>query len=224
MKTVIPAKPEPLEIDVSRTGLVVIDMQNGFIKKGGMMDILGVLQEEPLKPVIEVNREVISHCRSKGIKVIYIRMTYKHDLSDTGGPESPNILKERAIRAMRENPQWKGKFLVEGTWDWEVIDDIKPCPGDVLVNKNRFSGFVITGLDAVLQTLNLKYLLFTGIFSNVCVESTIRDAFFHDYFNILISDGCCSSGPEFIQEATIYNVSRVFGWVTSSNELLNALP
>jgi ureidoacrylate peracid hydrolase len=223
MEVVIPAKPEDLKIDIDRTGLIVVDMQNGFAKKGGMMDILGALDEDIVKPVIEIDKKVIEACRSKGIKVIYLRMTYRADLSNTGGPESPNYWKERGARVMRENPEWKGKFLTEGTWDWAVIDELKPQPEDILVNKNRFSGFVNTELDSILRTLNLKYLIFAGIFSNVCVESTIRDAFFHDYFVVMVSDGCGNRGPAFIQEATIYNVSSVFGWVTTSDELIKAL-
>jgi ureidoacrylate peracid hydrolase len=219
----IPTRPEPIKIDINRTGLIVVDMQNGFSKKGGMMDILGSLDEQVVKPVIDINKKVIAACRSRGIKIIYLRMTYHHDLSNIGGPQSPNYLKERAAREMRSNPQLKGKFLTEGTWDWEVIDELKPGPEDILVNKNRFSGFVNTELDAILRTLNLKYLLFTGIFTNVCVESTMRDAFFHDYFVLMVSDGCGNRGPQFIQEATIFNISAVFGWVTTSDELIKAL-
>jgi nicotinamidase-related amidase len=75
----------------------------------------------------------------------------------------------------------------------------------------------------ILQTQNIKYLLFLGIASNVCVESTLRDAYFHEYFPILVSDGCGNLGPDYTQEATIWNVSEVFGWVTTSIQLLKVL-
>src|SRR4030042_1712246 len=108
------------------------------------------------------------------------------------------------MKAIRENPQLKGKFLTAGTWDWEIVYELKPHAEDMVVNKSRFSGFVYTELDAILRTLNMKYLVFIGLFSNVCVESTIRDAFFHEYFPIMVSDGCGNMGPDYLQDATIY--------------------
>jgi ureidoacrylate peracid hydrolase len=110
-----------------------------------------------------------------------------------------------------------------GTRDWEIIDELKPQPGDFIVDKHRYSGFVGTDLDTVLRTYNVKYLLFIGLATNVCVESTLRDAYFHEYFPVLISDGCGNIGPGFTQEATIWNVTQVFGWVTTCHNLVKAL-
>jgi ureidoacrylate peracid hydrolase len=223
MELVIPARPEPLKVDLTRTGLIVVDMQNAFCKKGGMMDTMGVLQEAKAKRVSEVDKKVIDAFRNKGLKIVYLRMTYRADLSNTGGPESPNYFKERGLAAMRLHPEYRGKFLAPGTWDWTIIDELKPQPEDIMVDKSRFSGFVNTELDGILHTLNLKYLVFIGLFSNVCVESTIRDAFFHEYFPVMVSDGCGNMGPDYIQDATVYNVSSVFGWVTTADELIRAM-
>lgn len=124
---------------------------------------------------------------------------------------------------MREHPEWKGRFLTIDTWDWQIIDELKPQPEDIVVNKNRYSGFSNTELDVILGTQNIKYLMFIGIATNVCVESTLRDAYFHEYFPVMVSDGCGNTGPDYIQEATIWNVSQVFGWVTTSDDLVKAL-
>ena len=124
---------------------------------------------------------------------------------------------------MRERPEWKGRFLTIGSWDWEIIDELKPQTGDIAVDKNRYSGFANTELDAILRTNSIKYLLFIGIATNVCVESTLRDAYFHEYFPVMVSDGCGNIGPDYTQQATIWNVSEVFGWVTTSDDLLKAL-
>ncbi len=223
MEVVVRAKPESIKLDIKRTAVIVVDMQNAFCKKGGMLDVLGMLDEAKVKLVIEACREIISASRSKGIKVVYLRMSYSPDLSNAGGPESPNYWKELGLKAMREKPEWKGKFLTTGTWDREIIDELKPTPDDIVIDKDRYSGFVSTGLDEILKAQKIKYLIFTGLATNVCVESTLRDAFFHEYFPVLVNDGCGNLGPGFTQEATIWNVTDIFGWVTASRDLIKAL-
>lgn len=223
VEAIIPTKPEPIKLDIERTALIVVDMQNAFCKKEGMFDVLGALNEVKVKRVIEVNKKLIDVSRRKGIKVIYLRMTYSADLTDAGGVESPNYWKELGLIAMRENPELKGRFLIIGTWDWEIIDELKPQQGDIVINKSRYSGFVNSNLDEILKTQSIKYLIFLGLVTNVCVESTLRDAYFHEYFPVLISDGCGNLGPEFTQKATIWNVTEVFGWVTTSHDFIQAL-
>jgi ureidoacrylate peracid hydrolase len=223
MKAIIRTKPEDITLDIERTALIVVDMQNSFCKKGGMMDFFGKLDESMTKRVIAIDNKVIDACRRARIKIIYLRMTYRPDLVDAGGPESPNYWKQGGLAAMRKNPELKGKFLTSGTWDWKIIDELKPQPEDTIVNKSRYSGFVNTELDAVLKKYNIKYTVFIGLFTNVCVESTLRDAFFHEYFPVLISDGCGNTGPDYIQDATVWNVTSVFGWVTEADDLIRAL-
>jgi ureidoacrylate peracid hydrolase len=223
MEVVVPAKPEPITLDIERTALIVVDMQNAFCKKGGMFDVMGMLDEAKVKRVIETDKKVIEAFRRKGTKIVYLRMAYSLDLADAGGPESPSYWKERGLVTMREHPEWKGRFLTIGTWDWEIIDELEPQPEDIEVDKNRYSGFTNTELDVILRTLNIKYLVFIGIATNVCVESTLRAAYFHEYFPVIVSDGCGNTGPDYTQEATIWNVAEVFGWVTTSDDLVKAL-
>ena len=223
MEVFVPTKPEPIKLDINRTALIVVDMQNAFCKKGGMLDVLGMLDKAMAKRVIETDKKIIEASRHQGIKIIYLRMAYRPDLSNAGGPESPNYWKEMALVTMRERPECKGMFLTIGSWDWEIIDELKPQTGDIAVDKNRYSGFANTELDAILRTNNIKYLLFIGIATNVCVESTLRDAYFHEYFPVMVSDGCGNIGPDYTQQATIWNVSGVFGWVTTCDDLIKAL-
>ncbi len=223
MEVIVPAEPEPIRVGIDRTALIVVDMQNSFCKKGGLFDYLGRLNEAKAKNIIEVDKQVIEAFRNKGIKIIYLRMTYGPDLAGSGGPESPNYWKESGLAAMRDNPELKGKFLTIGTWDWEIVDELKPEPDDVTVNKSRYSGFVKTELDDILKKHNIKHLVFIGLFTNVCVESTLRDAFFHDYFPLLVSDACSNTGPDYAQDATIWNVTSVFGWVTTTADLIKSL-
>jgi len=223
MKIIVQAEPEPISVDFERTALIVVDMQNAFCTTGGMLDTLRRLDKEKARKTIETDRKVIKASRNKGVKIIFLRMSYQPNLVDGGGPESPNYWKEGGLVAMRQNPKWSGKFLTIGSWDWEIVDELKPHQGDIVVNKNRYSGFVNTELDSILRENNIKYLIFIGIATNVCVESTLRDAFFHEYFPVLVDDGCSSVGPDFIQKATTWNVSHVFGWVTTSDDLVKAL-
>ncbi len=218
----IPAKPEPVKIDVSRTAIVIVDMQNAFATKGGMFDLVGQ-DISAAKGVIASIKKTADAARSTGAKVIYLVYEYAADMSDSGGPGSPNWYKEFGLVAMNKNPQYKGKFLIKGSWDAAVVDELKPQPGDVVIGKSRYSGFRGTNLDVVLKTYNIKYLVFTGIATNVCVESTLRDAYFLDYWPILVSDGTNNAGPPVTQQATLWNVEALFGWVTTSNDFIKAI-
>jgi ureidoacrylate peracid hydrolase len=222
MQITIPAKPEPVKIDTKKTALIVVDMQNGFCKKGGMIDVLKGMDEQKANRAIQTDKKVIDVCRRNGIPIIYLRMIYQPDLSNTGGPDSPNYWKESAAVAMRTRPEYKGKFLTDGTWDGDIAVELRPQPEDLVIDKCRFSGFRKTNLDSTLKGLGIKHLLFIGIATNVCVESTIRDAFFQDYFPLMISDACCTFGPDFLQKATEWNVTNLFGWVTTSEDLSSA--
>ena len=223
MEIIVPAEPEPFNLDIDRTALIVVDMQNSFCKKGGMMDYWSKLKETMSERVIETDRKVIETCRSKGISIVYLRMTYGLDIDADLGPDSPVYWKEKGLAAERRDPSLKGRFLAAGSWDWDIIDELKPEPGDITVNKSRYSGFVRTELDDTLKKNNLKYLVFIGLFTNICVESTLRDAFFHDYFPLLVSDACGNNGPDYVQDATVWNVQSVFGWVTTADDLINSL-
>jgi ureidoacrylate peracid hydrolase len=223
MKVNLPARPEPITLYTDKAALVVVDMQNSFCKKGGIFDYLGRLDATKVKKIISTDKNIITSCRRKGIRIVYLRMGYRPDLANAGGPESPNYYKELGLVAMRQHPGLSGKFLITGTRDWEIIDELKPQADDIIVDKHRYSGFVNTDLDAILRTYNIKYLLFIGLATNVCVESTLRDAYFHEYFPVLIDDGCGNTGPDYTQAATVWNVTEIFGWVVASRDLIEAL-
>jgi len=216
------ARPQPLEIDLDRAALVVVDMQNAFASKGGMLD-LADFDISGAAHVIEVNRRLVHAARKARVKVVYLQMSFKPDLSDGGGPASPNYHKELALRMMRDRPELTGRLLVDGTWDWQIVDALAPAPGDHVVRKTRYSGFCRTDLEGHLLAHNIRYLLFTGIATNVCVESTARDAFFGEFWPILVEDAMNHAGPDFNRQATLWNFEHVFGWVTRADHVLAAL-
>lgn len=213
------AKPEPVDVDFSQSAVVVVDMQNAFASKDGMLDIAGAdLAGAPA--VVSVIGRILSASRRAHIPVVYLQMGYKADLSDSGGPESPNWHKELGIRMMNSRPELKGKLVTEGTWDFAIVDALAPQPGDIVIVKTRYSGFSRTALDAELRGRGVRYLFFTGIATNVCVESTLRDAFFLDYWPILITDASMAAGPPAVREATLFNIESYFGWTIPSSEFL----
>lgn len=221
-KLPIKAEPESIEIEILRTAVIVVDMQNAFMSKGGYFDLIGHDLSEVHK-IIEPCKTILNLAREKGIKVIYLQMGCSPDLSDAGHPNAPHRLKSKALKLIKEHPEWKEKIYIYGTWGAEIIEELKPKLGDILVRKQRYDGFIGTNLDIILRTNDINYLIFIGIASNICVESTIRHAFFLDYFPILVSDAVSYTGLRSLHEASISNVKNTFGWVTTTENLLFAL-
>lgn len=217
-----PTKPEPIEADLARSAVIVVDMQNAFASKGGMFDLSG-MDISGARQVIEVQKTVLEAAREVSLPLVYLVMGYDSNLATSGGPDSPNWHKELALLLMRKRPELKGKVLTEGQWDWEIVDELKPRPGDVVINKTRYSGFCGTPLDSMLRTRGTKTLFFAGIATNICVESTLRDAFFLDYWPILLRDATMQAGPAMLQEATIRNVELALGWTLSSSEFVETV-
>jgi ureidoacrylate peracid hydrolase len=216
------AKPEAISVDFDRAAIVVVDMQNAFASKGGMLDIAGADLSDAQR-VVRTIRDVLTAARRAGMPVVYLQMGYKPDLSNSGGPDSPNWHKELAMHLMNKRPELKGKLLTEGTWDFAIVDELAPGDGDLVVIKTRYSGFAGTTLDSQLRVRGIKYLFFAGIATNVCVESTLRDAYFQDYWPILLRDGTMPAGNASVQEATLYNVESFFGWSANSEDLIAIL-
>ena len=216
------ARPEPVDIDLRKTALICVDMQNAFATKGGMFDLAGFdISKAP--DVIKVHQRLMPACRKAGVKVIYLVIAFKPDLSDAGNPNSPAYHKELALRMMRARPELAGKLLIDGTWDAAIVDELKPQPGDLVIRKTRYSGFCRTELEDTLRAAGIRNLLFTGVATNVCVESTARDAHFSEFWPILVEDAMNHSGPDFNRQATLWNFEHTLGWVTRSDQVIAAL-
>jgi ureidoacrylate peracid hydrolase len=218
----IQAEPEPIEIDFSKTAVIVVDMQNAFVHQGGYWDLAG-FDISATQKIIKPCREIVNAAREKGVKVIYLQMGCSPGLSDIGGQDSPNRRKSRGLALIGQRPDLKDKLYIYGSWGADIIEELAPEPNDIVIRKQKYDGFIGTNLDIVLRTYSIKYLVFIGTATNICVESTLRHAFFLEYFPILVADAVSQLGPRKTHEATIFNVQSIFGWVTTSAKLLNAI-
>lgn len=210
----LPARPEPLAVSVSETAVIVIDMQNAYASPGGYLDLAG-FDISGASAVIQRSKAVLDVARAAGLQVIYFQNGWDADYVEAGGPGSPNFHKSNALKTMRARPDLFGTLLAKGTWDFEIVDDLQPQAGDIVLHKTRYSGFFNSQLDSTLRSRGIRNLVFVGIATNVCVESTLRDGFFLEYFGIVLEDATHQAGPEFVQRAAIYNIETFFGWVSS---------
>lgn len=226
----IMAKPDSIAIDSASAAVIVVDMENDFGSKGGMFDRAGV-DISMIQKVIDPTSRVLTAARAAGIKVIYLKMAYQEDLSDIGSLESPNRVRHLGFMhvgdTMTAPDGSKGRILIRNSWGTDIVPQLKPKTGDLVVYKTRFSGFFKTELDSLLKTMNKKYLIITGCTTSICVESTVRDAMFRDYSSIVLSD--CTAEPigyglsRSNHEASLLSIQTLLGWVSSSDEFLKAV-
>lgn len=198
----------PFRYDPSHAALVVVDVQNDFCDPAGALARLGsdVSDAAAMAPRL---RRLIAAAHDAGVPVVFVRTT--HDVSD-------------------DTDAWLSRFTLDpaqapapticriGTWGAEFFV-VGPGPADTVVTKHRYSAFAGTSLPIVLRTLGARSLLFTGVSTEVCVESSLRDGLASDYFVSLVED-CAASYDREAHEAAAKNIARNFGTVTTSAELM----
>jgi ureidoacrylate peracid hydrolase len=197
-------------------------MQNAYASKGGYLDLAG-FDLSGIEAVIETVGALAGAAREAGLPVVFLQNGWDSGYVEAGGHLSVNRQKSNALRLMRERPELEGKLLAKGGWDHALIDALAPKPGDIVLPKPRYSGFVGTALDSMLRSRGVRHLFFCGVATNVCVESSLRDAFGLEYNPILVREGCLQAGPSFLQDATFYNVETFFGWTATSADALAAM-
>ena len=225
----VEAKPGRLAMDIAKTAVIVVDMQNDFGSKGGMFDHAG-LDISMIQRAVGPTAKVLSSARQAGLKVIFLKMGFHPDLSDLGAADSPNRMRHLRLgvgEIVRAPDGTESRILIRDTWNTDIVPELKPQAGESVLYKHRFSGFYQTELDAVLKNLGIKYLIFTGCTTSVCVESTVRDAMFRDYLSLLLAD-CMGEPignglPRSNHEASLLLIQTLFGWVSDSNEFIKGL-
>jgi ureidoacrylate peracid hydrolase len=191
--------------------LMVIDVQNGFVSKGGSYDILG-MDVSHYGEVIPRIHDLISMCRDARIPIFYTQAVREASGIDLLTKTHKILPKSREER-IKKRP-----ICIRGTWDADIVDDIKPQENDQVVIKRRDSAFHDTETGVWLRSIGVDTLIFCGVDTSICVETSLREAFNIGYDVILVSDATASSNRKHY-ESTLENVRDYYGMVMESREL-----
>jgi ureidoacrylate peracid hydrolase len=193
-------KPTP-----GRTALVVVDMQNAFCEDEGSCNKRGI-NITMLKATVGPCVRLVEAARRHGIPVIFTRYMYRADYLDGG------------VMIRYLSPRIEGMdHLVAGTWDVEIVDALKPLPGDAIIDKNRASAFYATNLQPILNGLNADTLFVCGVTTNCCVETTVRDAAQRDYKTFVVSDATAERAQHRHDNA-LESMAALFADVVTTDE------
>lgn len=189
---------QPVVLDRTRCAVIVIDMINEFCKPGGRMVLPGY------EALVPPQLAVIAAARSAGAPVIWVHDAHR-----------PNVRRDR---------EWvkRTPHSVEGTWATEIIADLGARPDDLHVTKRRYSAFFGTDLDLTLKDLMVDQLVIFGVVTNICVRSTVHDAFFQGY-EVVVPQDCCAATGAREQASSLYDIATHFGVVSDAKAVVTAL-
>lgn len=216
----INASPFPFALDLESAALLIIDMQRDFVEPGGFGESLGN-QVEPLQSIVPVVQKVLDAWRLTNKLVVHTRESHLPDLSDC--PQAKLLRGNPNLRIGDVGPM--GRILVRGEPGNQIVDALTPLPHEVVIDKPGKGAFYGTALMDILQTHNIRQLVIMGVTTEVCVQSTMREANDRGFDCLLIEDGTASYFPEF-KAATLAMVTAqaaIVGWTCHSPLLIQAI-
>ena len=214
------AEPYEFDFDLGSTALVIIDMQRDFVEPGGFGEALGN-DVSILRTCIEPCRRVLAAARNLGLMVIHTREGHRPDLSDC--PPSKIVRGRGKIRIGDAGPM--GRILVRGERGHDIIPELAPAAGEVVLDKPGKGAFCQTDLELILSNRAIRTLIVCGVTTEVCVNTTVREANDRGYECVVLADCVGSYFPEFQRVALemIKAQGGIFGWVSDSTRALAAL-
>ena len=216
----IEAAPYPLTLDLDRSALLIIDMQRDFLEPGGFGAVLGN-DVGRLRCTIEPNRRLLAAWRAAGRFVIHTREGHRSDLADL--PPSKRIRGRGVLSIGDEGPM--GRILVRGQPGHDIIPELVPLPGEPVIDKPGKGAFFATDIEAILRHRGVAQLVVTGVTTEVCVSTTVREANDRGFECLVVEDCCGSYFPEF-QDAALKMIAAqggIFGWVAPSRQVIQAI-
>ncbi|MBT3363951.1 MAG: cysteine hydrolase [Chloroflexi bacterium] len=198
------------KIAPEHTAIVVIDMQNDFCDPKGFVAAKRGTDLTDTRAIIPGITKLLDKAREVKTKVILVQMSTTDD--DLTGPIMDRLSRINANE--RSCPQ--------GSWGAQLIPEIKPAPDDIIIYKTRYSAFIKTGLEEKLKEMGIKTLIVTGVATNVCVESTVRDGYMLDFYMVVPQDLVACAHKE-LQDVSMKNLAAYFATITDSDEVLKAL-
>ena len=217
----VPARPYPFPLDPAHAALVVIDMQRDFIEKGGFGDSLGN-DVSRLEAIVPTTARLIALFRARGWPVIHTREAHKPDLSDC--PPSKIRRGNPSLHIGEDGAM--GRLLVAGEPGNQIVDALVPADGEIVIDKPGKGMFWATGIHERLQAMGITHLVFSGVTTEVCVQTSMREANDRGYECLLIEDATESYFPQF-KAATLDMIAAqggIVGWVTPLLDLEASLP
>jgi nicotinamidase-related amidase len=218
--TQVPAEPSPFSLLAGKTALIVIDMQRDFLLPGGFGSSLGN-DVDQLAKVVPPLAALIAAAREAGIMVIHTREGHKPDLADC----PPAKLMRGAPSKRIGDPGKYGRILIRGEYGHDIVDELAPIDGEVVIDKPGKGAFYATDLQDILVEAGITQLLMTGVTTEVCVHTTTREANDRGYECLVVSDCVGSYFPEFqrIGLEMIKAQGGIFGWVADTSAVIPAL-
>ncbi|PZV12379.1 MAG: isochorismatase [Leptolyngbya sp.] len=219
----LPTETKTLRLDLAKTAILIIDMQNDFCHADGWLSHIGV-DVTPTQAAIAPLQKLLPVLRQVDVPIIWVNWGNR-----------PDLLNISAAALHVYNPTGDGvglgdplptngaPVLMKGSWAAAVVDELEQKPKDICVDKYRMSGFWDTPLDSILKNLGRTTVLFAGVNVDQCVMATLQDANFLGYDCILVKDCSATTSPDYCWLATLYNVKQCFGFVTNSTEILQAV-